>query len=465
MIGLILLNIKPINMKEKTYKINNLKQTNLFEKFKSGEELQQLMNDSEVQKIIFEVQEKYLPWEEFRLKDWATTEKEKIWGLVKLQRGFTNVKTIISDESGSGFVFNPRSHLHFLHKIDLELGGSFMGVDNFNEGDKRQFIRRNLIEESIASSQLEGANTSRKAAKKMLEEGKKPKDKGEQMIVNNHETMKLIEEELKNKELSLDILKELHQKITFNTIEPEHQGVLRETLDQNGNPLVIKPWDDFTIAYTTPAKEFVEKELEKLIAFANDKNDSQFIHPLIKAIMLHFWIGLLHPFEDGNGRLARIIFYWYMLRNGYWAFSYLSISERILKSQKQYAMAFIYSEQDDNDLGYFIHYNISKLELARKHFEDYIKRTIAENRQISHRIKKGYNFNHRQLHLLQCMVKNEQEYTSFSIHSNVNAGISRATAISDLRKLVEKGFLKKTRTGKNIYYYPTNEIKTIFEYR
>ena len=450
-------------MQEKLYKINNLKKSNLFEKFGTSKEFQEFVRDIKIQKITSEVQERYLSWEEFRLKDWATPQKEKIWALVQLQRGFNNLKTVISDENGESFVFNSKSYPDFLHKIDLELGGNFMGVDNFNEGDKRQFIRRNLIEESIASSQLEGANTSRKAAKKMLEEGKKPKNKSEQMIVNNHETMKWIEEELKNKELSLNILKELHQKITLNTIDSRYQGVLRETFDEDGNRLVIKPWDDFTIAYTAPSKEFVEKELEKLIAFANDKNDDYFIHPLIKAIMLHFWIGLLHPFEDGNGRLARILFYWYMLKSGYWAFSYLSISERILKSQKQYSMAFIYSEQDGNDLGYFINYNILKLELARKHFQEYMGRTIAENKQISNRIKTGYSLNQRQIYLLQCMVKNEQEYTSVSIYSNINSDIRKGTVISDLKKLVEKNILKKIRNGKNIYYYPTKEVNSIFK--
>jgi len=56
----------------------------------------------------------------------------------------------------------------------------------------------------------------------------------------------------------------------------------------------------------------------KLIEFANDENiTTGFIHPVIKAILLHFWIGYLHPFCDGNGRTARALFYWYLLKNDY----------------------------------------------------------------------------------------------------------------------------------------------------
>lgn len=427
-----------------------------------GSDHNQLLRSPETLEIIAKAQERYLPWQEFKNKDWASTHKEKIWPLIKLNRQLNNQRTPIFDKDNGQFTFDPSIHTEFLHQVDLELGGNFMGIDHFNEGDKERFIRRNLIEESIASSQLEGANTSRVVAKRMLKEGREARNKSEQMIVNNHNTMRLIEEKLKYEELSLGMLMTLHSHITKDTIEEKHQGVLRETLDDNGNPLVIKPWDQQTIAYVTPKKDFVEEQLPKLISFANDKDKSGFIHPLIKAIMLHFWIGLLHPFEDGNGRLARILFYWYMLKKGYWAFSYLSLSERIIKSPKQYAMAYIYSEQDNNDLNYFIYYNIQKIKLARTHFQEYMKRKIAENRQFSKIIKEGYHLNQRQLNLLQYLAKDEQRFTTLEEHIVVNNNIGKVTAASDLKKLVQDGFLKKVRNGRNIFYYPTPHIHNVF---
>jgi Fic family protein len=106
-----------------------------------------------------------------------------------------------------------------LHEIDLELGGNFMGVSDFSEGDQKQIIRQNLIEESIASSRLEGANSSREVARKMLNEGRKPRTKDEQMIVNNHRVMQRIEQELKHEPLSLELLiktlLQIHSKISL----------------------------------------------------------------------------------------------------------------------------------------------------------------------------------------------------------------------------------------------------------
>ena len=442
-------------MQEPQYKIQN-------PPFKLPERAAELLQDPAVVQAVAQAQDRYLSWQEFQHKSWVPGDKQDVWGIVQMMRRVGTMPSPILDQSKNPFSFSPGDHAEFLHQVDLELGGMFLGIEYFSEGDRRSIIRRNLIEESIASSQLEGANTSRAVAKKMLSEGRAARDKGEHMIVNNHETMRWIEEELKDQKLSMDLLLELHRRITRNTTSEKQQGVLRDTLDETGNPLVVKPWDDITVAYVTPPREFVAHQLPKLISFANDEMKSPtFIHPLVKGIMLHFWIGLLHPFEDGNGRLARILFYWYTLRKKYWAFSYLSISERILKSPKQYAMAFIYSEQDNFDLNYFIHYNVAKIKLARQGLEEYVKGRIAESKKTSDAIKRNFGLNKRQTNLLQYLVKDEQRHTSLKEHMNVNDGIGKVTASTDLRRLVEKGFLRKTRSGRNIFYYPTDELREL----
>jgi Fic family protein len=178
--------------------------------------------------------------------------------------------------------------------------------------------------------------------------------------------------------------------------------------------------------------------------------------------MIHFWIGLLHPFEDGNGRLARILFYWYMLKKEYWAFAYLSLSEKIKKSSIQYAMAYVYSEQDGCDLTYFINYNIDKLKLARKDFQAYVKAKIDENRSIISLSQKEYGFNERQIKLLQYLYQNVQSRTNISAHQKLFS-VKKLTAINDLKMLIEKGFLVKRKQGRNVYYYPTEKIAKLFK--
>ena len=86
--------------------------------------------------------------------------------------------------------------------------------------------------------------------------------------------------------------------------------------------------------------------------------------------------------KGGNGRTARSLFYWSMIRNNYWLIEYMSISRIINKEKKQYENAFLYTEYDDNDLTYFILYN---LQVMKKSFEElklYLKRKTEENNSI-----------------------------------------------------------------------------------
>lgn len=412
---------------------------------------------------LLKAREHYYSWDELRKKSWAQPRPENIWKTIKIIRKYKNVETDILDQTFVSYRYDKGAHMQFLHEVDLELGGNLLGISDFNEAEKRQIIRRNLIEESIASSKLEGANTSRETARQMLREGRLPKDKGERMIVNNHAAMTWIEETAKHQSLTLDLLFDLHRQVTAGTLsEAKLEGRLRDTFDAKGNRLKIMPWDEVTVVYVAPDREFVEEQLSRLIDFANDEEGSSFIHPLIKAIMLHFWIGLLHPFEDGNGRLARIVFYWYMLRKGYWAFSYLSLSERILKSPKQYAMAYINSEQDDYDLNYFIQYNIEKLKLARQHLQIYLKSKIAENKERVELVQGGLGLNARQVRLLQYLHQGEMNHTSVAEHHNINPDIGYISAVTDLRQLVEKAYLRKVKNGRNVIYLPTVKLQTLF---
>ncbi len=408
-------------------------------------------------------QEQYLSWDEIRRKQWTQKDTEKIWWSMKMARAQNEKLLPIMDKEGVFYSLDPTRHAEFLHEVTLELGGNMLGITDFSEGDKKQIIRRNLIEESIASSKLEGANTSREAARRMLSKGRKPRNKSESMIANNHATMMWIEETGRLQKLSLEMLFELHRKVVSGTLaNPKHEGKLRETLNAKGKKLVIAPWDHETIAYTTPDREFVEAELPKLITFANGEDNSPFIHPLIKAIMLHFWVGLLHPFEDGNGRLARILFYWSMLRQGYWAFSYLSLSERILKSPVQYAMAYINSEQDDYDLNYFVQYNIEKLQLARQHMQTYLRSKVLENKERTRVAESGQGLNVRQIRLLQFLHLGESTSTNVAEHHNTNPDIGYISAVTDLKSLVEKNFLRKVKNGRNVIYLPTDKVQTLF---
>jgi Fic family protein len=403
----------------------------------------------------------YLYWDKIKYKLIGSDEelKLKVWSIIKTYRKWKSISTNIKSENGHYFTYLETSYFkEFLHKMDLNTGGNFLGLENtFDNKKKYQFMYRGLMEEAIASAQLEGANTTRKVAKEFLRVGRKPKTESEHMILNTYQTMKAIENEYKHKKLNLSVLFELHEMITQNTIDKKDIGRFR----RDNEEIVVQNPLTGEIFHTPPSIKFVNDEISKLINFANDELEEEFIHPIFKAIMLHFWIGHLHPFVDGNGRMARTLFYWYLLKHNYWAFAYLPISTVIKKSASQYSMAYVYSEQDDNDLTYFIDYNIRKIEQTINEFKKYIENKFKENSEEIKILQNKFLLNDRQTHLLKYLHNDLGVSTNVLTHMNINQ-ITRKTAHRDLINLETRGFLISKKIGRNVYYYATEKVEKAF---
>jgi Fic family protein len=146
-----------------------------------------------------------------------------------------------------------------------------------------------------------------------------------------------------------------------------------------------------------------------------------------------------------------------LLRKGYWAFAYIPVSTRIKKSPKQYSWAYLYSEQDDNDLTYFIDYNLRQIELARRDFENYVQEKTDETEAVDRLAKTFSYLNDRQLQLVHYLQNNPKERTNVTSLVRIH-GITAATAVKDLKTMTQAGLLTKERKGRNIFYYPTENI-------
>ena len=123
--------------------------------------------------------------------------------------------------------------------------------------------------------------------------------------------------------------------------------------------------DGRTVLHIPPKAGDVPELMASMCDFANTNGEDAFVNPVVKGIILHFWLAYVHPFMDGNGRTARALLYWYALKHRYWLFEYLSISTAILNARAQYYRSFLYSEIDDNDVTYFIYYKLRATFTAR----------------------------------------------------------------------------------------------------
>ena len=205
------------------------------------------------------------------------------------------------------------------------------------------------------------------------------------------------------------------------------------------------------IVHTPPSFEELNELMNSFCEFFNNNPKENFIHPIVKASILHFLIGYIHPFVDGNGRTARALFYWYLLKNGYWLTEYLSISRVILKTKTQYEKAYIYTEIDEMDVTYFIHYQVKVLTQAFEDLKSYIAKKKKEENNLSKYLKLQ-NINDRQAQILYWIEEDSNRFFTVKEIETIFK-ITNQTARTDIEYLVEKEFLKKVSINNKSFNY------------
>jgi len=392
-----------------------------------------LRDKKHIRNLLNRLNDKYLYWDKIKYqKPPKDLTLEELWILIKMKRSFDSKRIEFGNYK---FQFNITDLIQKqLHQFDLSIGGNLESKSLIPESDKQRYLISSIMEEAIASSQLEGAITTRKKAKEMLRKDKKPKNTSEQMIVNNYTTIKYI---VKNKEqkLTKETLLNIHKLVTSKTLDnSEDEGRFR--LDNETK--VVDPMDG-EVHHTPPDFKELNILISDLCSFFNDEKEKYFIHPIIKASIIHFMVGYIHPFVDGNGRTARALFYWYLLSKGYWLTEFLSISKLIVKTRTQYARAFQYSEIDDNDITYFINYNLKVMDSAFEDLKNYLKRKINEKKKTIE-FQKIKGVNERQALMLKWLY--EEPNLLFTVKEiETRLSVSNQTARTDLLTLVKQGFL------------------------
>jgi len=421
-----------------------------------------LMENEELRSLIRRANKNYLYWDKFKYR-----VPEKLlngylaWFLLKLSR--KNQLRFISSTDKQNKPFNfwlPDPVQEDLHHLDSVAGGNIsFGESLINKDSQERYLVHSLMEEAISSSLLEGAATTREKARGMLLSGKKPASLADKMILNNYLTVKKLSS-IKGEVFSRELLNEIHGTITQETLKnPDASGRFRnesddpiEVMDGQGNTLFVPP----------PVGE-IEKRVDELIQFANaDDEPGEFIHPIIRGVMLHFLLGYIHPFVDGNGRTARAIFYWYMLKRGYWLIEYIPISRIFLKSPVQYARAYLYSEMDDQDLTYFIVYNLKALRLGFRELKAYIARKQKKVRMVTYVFRRDPDLNARQTSLIQHALRHPEMEYNIQNHKNYYS-VTYQTARTDLLDLVTRKFMEKIKRGKKFFFKLSKEIDKFLE--
>ncbi len=408
----------------------------LIEKYKNNTDLM-----ARVLEVSAEPTSEYRHWHKFRYLKHPPNglDSETWWMATKIARNSSKRMLPFEDAQGNKFSYVlTDTILEKLHIIDSDAKGPLRTQQEGQDEIGEQYMFMSLVEESIASSQLEGALTTRKIASNMLRSGRSPQNRYERMIFNNYRTMDHIQDTIPEP-LTFDRLMKLHTLLTQGTLSDSNDcGRIQTPKEER---VFIADQTKKVFFYPPPAEQLPNR-LERLIDFANQSTvSSQFIHPIIRAIVLHFMIGFDHPFVDGNGRLARAIFYNSVLNSGYDAFAYISISQAIQQAPAQYGYAFQFVETDENDMTYFIHHQLDIICKSVNKLREYLAKKREKINQIGAELGK-LSLNYRQLALLSHAVKHTGHVYTINSHRNSHS-CAYATSRADLLDLVHYGLLEK----------------------
>jgi Fic family protein len=395
---------------------------------------------------------RYLHYDNFRRRVPKELDLKLAWSMVKMarRRQLTHIIDIGEPLKECKFQLTPTIQ-KALSETDKNTSSAALEWMSNKIGESKNFeyLLNDLREdEAISSSQLEGAATTTKVAKDLLKRKRKARTPDEKMIIGNFKMMHFAWEN-RHRDLSIEFISELHQ-VGVEGIEDDeyHPGEFRKDDDVH----VVD--GEGAIVHTPPPAKGLTKRMKKIIEWSNtchdDADSSEYIHPIIKAATLHFIIGYEHPFRDGNGRVARSIFYWYMFKKDYAAFRYIAISLLLKTAPVQYGKSYLYTETDEMDLTYFLDYQCAIITRAISNFKNAFNKTWNDIEKFNKWLFESglyKKLNDKQRIVFQVAKGGiATHFTSSSVKDNL--GCSYNTASSVLNGLVKLGLFKKKKSGR-----------------
>lgn len=411
------------------------------------------LNDGEAN--LEPLNSEYRPWRKVRViaRDLGMDPSDA-WQILKIGRLPLRRSLPLKQADGRPFSFVTSPHLlEPLSRIDRATGGGVAPFDSpqgaFADETHRWRLRlRTLMDEAAESSLIEGAATTRKEAVEMLRAHRQPRTPGEMMVANNFAALQFIKEKV-HLELTEPMLLELQSILTRGTLKHDDEAGRYRRADETIRVVDERTHEDIHIP---PRADTLKERMVTLCKFANsDHSRDNYIHPIVKASILHFMIGYEHPFVDGNGRTARAVFYWFALRHGYTIFEYMPISERIRKGFARYPQAFVDCEQDDGDLTYFVLYKLDIIGQALDELAKHLAHEEAKIKRSEAILRISPNLNLRQRLLLEHALRHTSQRYTVKSHAHSN-GIAIGTARADLEQLVAKRLMTKSKSGQEVVY-------------
>ena len=383
----------------------------------------------EIVRLAKEHNERYLHWDELKYRDLGGYEREEVWRLMKLARTISYDNVRIGGLELS-FSLLDKSVQEMLFRLDRRMASGLPEPYRSDPKRGRMLLVSSMMEESIASSRIEGAETDPRRAKKMLRSELPPKDRSEAMIAGNYRAMKVVLDSVDGP-LTPRLILDIHRAATEGLMDGA--GRFRE----DDSIAVRDVYEDIT--YHEPARHGdIPAMIEDLCRFANEPDG---MHPLVKAILLHYILAHIHPFEDGNGRTSRALFYWFCMREGCPLIGFTAVSKAIGKHRQGYSMAYLLSETDHEDVTYFVRYNLRMISEAFRELDSYTERKGREEAYAMEELE-DMGLSPRQSRILMDLKHSPEPVSQYELSAKHQTPVP--TIRRDLMRLLDMGLIAES---------------------
>ena len=294
------------------------------------------------------------------------------------------------------------------------------------------------IQSTEASNAIEGILTTSTRIKQLVKEKTTPKNRDEQEIAGYRDVLNIIHESFDAIPLSQNYILQLH-KILYSHMNNPMAGRIKSVQ----NYISAAYSDNHTEILFTPLAPFETSEaLDKICEEYNRVIGNMELEPLIAIpVFIHDFL-CIHPFNDGNGRMSRLLTTLLLYRNGFYVGKYISLEAKIAKNKDLYydalGRAQIGWHEGKEDVVPFIKYLLGTVLAAYRDFAD--RFALVEIKLPA--LEK----------VRRAALNKIGRFTKQDIHE-LCPSLSISSIEGGLRKLVSAGELKREGSGKNICYY------------
>lgn len=226
----------------------------------------------------------------------------------------------------------------------------FKGKWNIAEKHENRYLkelRKIATIESIGSStRIEGATLTNQEVRELLKDVKitKLKTRDEQEVIGYYEVLELIYDNYSDIKLSESYIKQLHQMLLkYSNKDERHRGTYKFL---SNKVVATYPTGEQRAIFATTEPALVETEMQELVEWTNEQLEQKAIHQLVVIGSFIYDFLSIHPFQDGNGRLSRLLTTLCLLQNDYSFIQYISFESHIEQNKKAYYEALMNGQKN-----------------------------------------------------------------------------------------------------------------------